>query len=159
MFRCIKDVCLQFFYVDFIFQQAIPNISIQYLLKPPSNHVNCQTVTNNRLDFLEMIQTHCSLFSLLLGHDLDIDLLQSTMGSWSKRFETLILIGSWLLSDPVRSTGGYIPRDWPATRRAASDWQVGERISSLRSKMNQWRAEETKKGGKAGRRWPGPLRD
>lgn len=62
-----------------------PNILVAALLPPPSDHMQ----TANMWQTIGFPPSHDtdrpSLFSLLVGHDLDIDLLQSTMGAGSER--------------------------------------------------------------------------
>lgn len=76
-------------------------------------------------DYSQWLHTHCSsLFSLLVGHELDIDLLQSTMGSWSQAVLNSEWLNWWLLSDPARSMGSYLLCDWP-TWMCTRGWLTG----------------------------------
>lgn len=88
---------------------------------------------------------------LLLRNILVIDLMQSTMGTGSEQCLTLRVIGPWTLSDPV---SGHVIGQWVGEchltdrwKSISPAWETGVAVK-----------EREGKGGKAGRRWPGPLR-
>lgn len=123
-----------------------------FIYQPPTSIILAVGASTTCTSSMWQTTDRSSTFSLLVGHDWDIDLLQSTMGVCSEQLKKILSHCCLIL----RGQGGW----WlPPTRlaqgwQAGCDWQVGEHISWQRRQQKPMEASRgRKKGRRSGRRW------